>query len=67
MTPFPSMSWMSTVVRSFLLSKYGSSGIPTQIVTVPLPGNEACSTTGVVRNVTGCRLTTSDALTMLAP
>jgi hypothetical protein len=52
-------------VRAPLSSMYGSSGIPTQTVIVPPPGNEACSITGVARKVMAVRLTTSDPLVML--
>src|SRR5436305_6419832 len=56
---------MSTVVSWLLSSMYGSSGMPTQTVTVPPCGSEACSTAGETRRLIARNLTPSGPPAML--
>ena len=64
-TDEPSRSWMSTVVSCRLSSMYGSSGTPTQTVTEPPSGSDACSTTGDDAKRHARTVTTSDGAVML--
>src|SRR6266487_3000133 len=45
---------------------YGSSGIPTQTVTDPPPGRDACSITGELRSAINRTVTTSDGAGILS-